>query len=173
MIAELGCNCTLLRSIWLTSNLLWHPALKTGTQSCAGRNNVHPLILFFVKHNSQCNLISFFCRCILKIRGNRQLEIHLGEPHIRLGLIVFISYPLISLCRCVRPPLFLAAQIIDQPPSVWWNRALETQQRRRKFHWFSTKQPHQYCPSHTLFPFPVCLSSLSLQAATVLLVYFI
>lgn len=135
-------------------------------------SNVHSFS-FSVKHNSQWNLISFFCHCILKIRGNRQLEIHLGEPGIILEPILFISYPLIPPCRCVRPPLFFAAHIIDQPPSAWWNRALETEQRRRKFHWFWTKQPHQYCPSHTLFLFPVCLSSVSLQAATVWLVYFI
>lgn len=140
MIADLGCNCTRwfkLPSSWPTSNLSHHHALKIGAQTCAFGRGKKIILSFcsFVEHNGQCNLISFSCDKILKRRDNRQLEIHLSEPCISRQLILFISYPLIPRCFCLQPPLFLAAQIIDQPPSVWGNRALEAQQREGKFHW--------------------------------------
>lgn len=155
MTGDLGCNCThwfKLPSSWPTSNLPRHPALKTGAQACAcGRKKEMFTHSFcsFVGHNVQCNLISFSRHNILKRRDNRQHEIHVSESRIRRQLIPFISCPLIPPCLCLPPPLFLAAQIIDQPPSVWGSRALEAQQRGRKFHWSWTKQPHQYCPSRT------------------------
>lgn len=124
MIAELGCNCTCwykIPSSWPTSNLLRHPALKTGTQTSAtGRKKmfIHSFGSF-VEHNGRRNHISFSCHNILKRRDSRQLEIHVSEPRIRRQPILFISYPLIPPCICPpRPPLFLAAQIIDQPPSA-------------------------------------------------------
>lgn len=137
MTADLGCNCTRwfkLPSSWPTSNLPCNPALKTRAQTCAsGRKKmlIHSFCSF-VGHNGQCNLFS--CHNILKRKDNRQLEIHVSEPRIRHQLILFLSsHP--SLPLPPTPTFFLAAQIIDQPPSVWGNGVLEAQQRGRKFHW--------------------------------------
>lgn len=168
MIAELGCNCTCWykpSSSQPTSNLLRHPALKTGTQTCAtGRrerkkkcSSTHSALL----SNIMVGVIAFpplatvYCRG----EGSRQLEIHVSEASIRHQLILLISSPV------SRPLLFLAAQIIDQPPLCV--RGTELCRRSRGGENFigpETKQPHQCCPC---YPHLSCLSLLSLQALTV------
>lgn len=70
----------------------------------------------FVRHKGQCNLIFFPCHSILRRRDNRQLEIHVSNH--ALGINSFSLLPLTPPCLCLQPPLFLPAQIIDQPPSV-------------------------------------------------------
>lgn len=84
--------------------------------------NVHPLILAVLRSAS-----SHFLLLQQYIEKVSEPEICVSEPRIRHQLILFISYPLTLPCLCLQPPLFLAAQIIDQPPSVWgtglWRRS--------------------------------------------------
>lgn len=149
MIADLVCNCTrwFKQSSWptprfYTVTLLW----KLGRIIVPlGKKNktVQTLILLLVD-----SVISFPSVATIYRKGETtgQLEIHVDVNS-------FSSPP------TPPPTVFLAAQIIDQPPSEGGNRASE--QRGRKFHWSWTKQPHQYCP--LTHPFSSFLSpSLSL-----------
>ena len=105
MIADLGCNCTCwykLPSSWQVSNLTLHVKLGHTIVPLGGEKKNLPVI-------------SFSCHHVLKRRDNRQFQIYVSEPRIRLiQLIRFISYPSNS-----NPHFFLPHRLSIDPPPCW------------------------------------------------------